>query len=300
MSYLIQFARYTLHCSGFFHHKCNVYVACSIIMVLTIVRKLNMNISIECCNRACDYTIVLYVVNTCQVTLTASHFLTTTPNGCDFAIEIELFQKQHIGDGRPCESHKWSEINIILLWMGHVKNGFILPCSILVENRTWSEYDSPGMNWFWLQQRRSVNKGMPNGKRMWWRWHLRWRFACAMFAARTGWPFMQSEQWNEEIGIIIWITSNNRVWHHGPLVCKRFPFKRWVFAISVEKRQWRIQSNHLISLQILSASEIGAENWIDFTLKKAPVRMAFWSVQSRNFVVRRANKSLQIFQSPEH
>lgn len=178
--------------------------------------------------------------------------------------------------------------------------GFILPCSILVENRTWSEYDSPEMNWFWLQQRRSVNKSMPNGKRIWWRWRSRWRFACAMFAARTGWPFMQSEQWNKEIGNIIWITSNNSVWHQGALVCERFPFKRWVFVISVEKRQWRIQFNHLISLQILSVSEICAENWIDFTLRKAPVRMPFWSAQSRNFVVRSAKKSLQIFQSPEH
>lgn len=72
--------------------QCALCILHAALMVLTIVRKSNTNISIECCNRACDYTIVLYVVNTCQVTLTASHFLTTTPNGCDFAIEIEIFQ----------------------------------------------------------------------------------------------------------------------------------------------------------------------------------------------------------------
>lgn len=51
----------------------------------------HLNNSIECCNRACDYTIVLYVVNTCQVTLTATHFLTTLRNGCEFAIEIGIW-----------------------------------------------------------------------------------------------------------------------------------------------------------------------------------------------------------------
>lgn len=36
----------------------------------------------------------------------------------------------------------------------------------------------------------------------------------------------------------------------------------------------------------MNATQIGVENWIDFTLKKSLVRMLFRSEQSRNFIVR--------------
>lgn len=144
------------------------------LMVLTIVRKLNMNTSIEWCNRACDYMIVLYLVRLtrvkCRSPLLYQPRRNASQNACDFVMEI----------GHQCAIQG---VQKLMLWQ-----------SIHEWIFQYSTHANWKHNWlnkidFEYSSVSNVSDALSNRKRIWWLWHLRWWFSCATFATSAEWLY---------------------------------------------------------------------------------------------------------------